>query len=299
MQAVCDKLDATPLYAAFASVCVARLLAQGEAALTEFENSRRTACRSALSVVARLLLLVAGGLALGIVQSSQSAPTTSVVHSEVITSLEHGVAWIWPDSNGPHGDSDTPVPRYLEAAVLSESLVLRAVGVEHGGRTQPLLLPPGVPLLPVIHVEAAADAPSTLTPAHRAAVLAAVRRQAGTAAAGAGLLQLDFEAPSRQREAYVRLIAEVREALPADVRLSVTALAHWCAQGDWLDRLPVDEVVPMLYRLGPQAASWRHRFEQRDHRLARRCLGPALGFATNEPPPARLLARVTRPYWFD
>ena len=55
----------------------------------------------------------------------------------------------------------------------------------------------------------------------------------------------------------------------------------------------------MLYHLGPQAASWRQRFVQRDDRLARRCRGPALGFATNEPPPAPLLARVTRPYWFD
>jgi hypothetical protein len=55
----------------------------------------------------------------------------------------------------------------------------------------------------------------------------------------------------------------------------------------------------MLYHLGPQAAAWRQRFEQADAQLARRCRGPALGFATNEPPPAPLLARTRRPYWFD
>jgi hypothetical protein len=151
----------------------------------------------------------------------------------------------------------------------------------------------------VIHVEAAPDAPAALTPAHRAAVLAAVRRQAATAATGAGTLQLDFEAPPRQRDAYIQLVGEVRAALPPGVRLSVTALAHWCVQGDWLDRLPVDEVVPMLYHLGPEAALWRERFARPDASLAHRCRGPALGFATHEPAPSSLLARITRPYWFD
>jgi hypothetical protein len=219
---------------------------------------------------------------------------TPATRAEVATSLARGVAWIWPDSNGPRGAA-----AYGEAAVLVESLVLRAQGVEHGGRTQSLALPAGVRVVPVLHVEAAADAPDALTPAQRDAILAAVRRHAEVAASGAGLLQLDFEAPARQREAYRALVAQVRAALPAGVRLGVTALAHWCLQGDWLDRLPVDEVVPMLYRLGPDAASWRRRFTRDDTSLARRCRGPALGFATNDPPPAALLARITRPYWFD
>jgi hypothetical protein len=152
-------------------------------------------------------------------------------------------------------------------------------------------------VVPVVHVEAAADAPDSFTPAQRSAILAAVRRHAGRAAAG--LLQLDFEAPPRQREAYRALVAAAREALPAGVRLSVTVLAHWCTQGDWLDQLNVDEVVPMLYRLGPHAEDWRRRFERGDSRLARRCRGPALGFATNDPPSRMLLARAARPYWFD
>lgn len=263
-----------------------------------FESWRRAARPFALGV-AGAVLLVAAGFAAAVVHRGQETADTPATPAEVASSIEGGVAWIWPDSNGPHARAHLPVPRYPEAAVLAESLVLRAVGVERGGRRQPLVLPAGVRLLPVIHVEAAGDAPATFTPAHRAAVLAAVRRHAGAAAAGAGVLQLDFEAPPRQREAYVRLVADVRDALPAHVRLSVTALAHWCVQGDWLDRLPVDEVVPMLYRLGPQAASWRQRFAQPDPRLARRCRGQALGFATNDPPPASLLARVTRPYWFD
>lgn len=180
-----------------------------------------------------------------------------------------------------------------------ESLVLRANGIERGGRTKPLILPAGVRLIPVVHVEALSDAPDNITPAQRKAIVAAVRRHASTASASAGLLQIDFEAPGRMHDSYRQLISAVREALPIGVRLSVTALAHWCTQGDWLDRLPVDEVVPMLYRLGTESAVWRQRFTRSDASLARRCRGPALGFATNDPPPSTLLARTSRPYWFD
>ena len=35
--------------------------------------------------------------------------------------------------------------------------------------------------------------------------------------------------------------------------LSMTALTSWCLDDDWLSSLPVDEVVPMIYRMGPDA----------------------------------------------
>lgn len=242
-----------------------------------------------------IVLLAAGVLVPAVGHRAPEGAYRAASSAEVTASLAHGVAWIWPDSNGPGGDST----HYGEAAVLVESLVLRAGSIERGGRTQPLALPAGVRLVPVVHVEAAADAPADLTPAQRDVIVAAALRHAATATAGAGLLQLDFEAPFRQHDTYRTLVAAIRKALPADVRLSVTALAHWCSQGDWLDRLPVDEVVPMLYRLGPHADDWRRRFAQNDAGLARRCRGPALGFATNDPPPTTLLARTIRPYWFD
>lgn len=224
------------------------------------------------------------------------APATS---AQIASSLARGAAWIWPNSSGPSAAPGDIAP-YREAAVLVESLVLRAQGVERGGRTQALRLPPGVRVVPVVHIESASDAPTEFSETQRSAVLAAVRRHAPVATAGAGVFQLDFEAPARQREAYRALVTAVRKALPDDVKLSVTALAHWCTQGDWLDRLPVDEVVPMLYRLGPHADAWRRRFEQSDNPdLARRCRGDAMGFATNDPPSSKLLARTIRAYWFD
>ena len=166
-----------------------------------------------------------------------------------------GVAWIWPSSNGPVADR---AAGYREAAVLVETLVIHAGGVERMPRMQPLALPSDVKLLPVLHVEAAVDAPDTFSNAQLDDIVAAFSRHAAEADAGAGMLQLDFEAPRRERAAYQALVARTRAALPARTRLSVTALAHWCTESDWLDHLQVDEVVPMLYRLGPQLRiGWR------------------------------------------
>lgn len=258
-------------------------------------SQRRRSAR--MRTVAGILFWTVGVLAHAAPHWAGEPAAGSASSAEVAESLARGAAWIWPDSNGPHRPGTTAAaPVYRDAAVLVESLVLRGSRVERGGRTQPLTLPAGVRLVPVVHVESAADAPDDFTPAQRDAVLAAVRRHGRRAA---GLLQLDFEAPLRQREAYRALVASARAALPTGVRLSVTVLAHWCTQGDWLDRLSVDEVVPMLYRLGPHAEDWRRRFERGDAGLARRCRGPALGFATHDPPPPALLARAARPYWFD
>jgi len=64
-------------------------------------------------------------------------------------------------------------------------------------------------------------------------------------------VQIDFDAAASERGVYRRLIVATRVRLGAGVPLSMTALASWCAGDAWLDGLPVDEVVPMLFRMGP------------------------------------------------
>jgi hypothetical protein len=40
--------------------------------------------------------------------------------------------------------------------------------------------------------------------------------------------------------------------MPAGMPLSMTALASWCSyDAGWIDNLPVDEAVPMLFRMEP------------------------------------------------
>ncbi|MDP3508918.1 MAG: DUF3142 domain-containing protein [Candidatus Melainabacteria bacterium] len=69
-------------------------------------------------------------------------------------------------------------------------------------------------------------------------------------------VQIDFDAKQLERPFYVKLLKHLRQQLPPNLTLSMTALASW-SQGDhWLrqsiahDQLPVDYVVPMFFTMG-------------------------------------------------
>lgn len=61
--------------------------------------------------------------------------------------------------------------------------------------------------------------------------------------------QLDFDARVSEYPVYSSILAEIKQKLP-NTRLTMTALASWCGNKSWLDQLSIEEVVPMLYRLG-------------------------------------------------
>ncbi|TSB01307.1 DUF3142 domain-containing protein [Sphingorhabdus contaminans] len=65
-------------------------------------------------------------------------------------------------------------------------------------------------------------------------------------------VQIDFDAATRGLANYASFLAELRSSLPGDVRLGITGLLDWSAQGDSTDlnRLAgvVDEVVLQTYQ---------------------------------------------------
>ncbi len=74
---------------------------------------------------------------------------------------------------------------------------------------------------------------------------------------GVSAIQIDFDATVSERPLYAALLTMVRRNLPPTMPLSITALASWCIGDPWLENLPpgtIDEAVPMLFRLGPDAA---------------------------------------------
>ena len=75
-------------------------------------------------------------------------------------------------------------------------------------------------------------------------------------------MQIDFDAPVSARAFYRRLIEEVRKRLGPDVFLSITALASWCDAGSWMTDLPVDEIVPLVFRMGQAGESIQARLSR-------------------------------------
>ena len=106
-------------------------------------------------------------------------------------------------------------------------------------------------------------------------MLAGVAKEPGIAA-----LQVDFDAKKSQRGFYRELLWDLRGQMPAELPLSITALASWCSNDDWIGDLPVDEAVPMLFRMEPD----RRRASQDQPRFGIReplCMG-SVGVSTRE-----------------
>lgn len=152
--------------------------------------------------------------------------------------------WYW---DRPAAQLPTPAPD-VGAAVVVMHVYLSGARASRVPRRSALPLPPGVAVVPVVHVEvdravAFAGSEEQMRYLGRTVIDAARR-------AASGLVQLDFEARKSQREFWRATVGFIKAGLPAGTRLSVTALASWCHEDRWLSGLPVDEIVPMYFRLG-------------------------------------------------
>jgi len=152
-------------------------------------------------------------------------------------------------------------------------------------RQQPLLVSPDTPLMSVVRVETRGRAPGILqADATAALVVKAVHAPRVTA------LQIDFDARTSDRTFYAAVLKSVRGRLPRDIPLSITALASWCVDDPWIDPRDVDEIVPMVFQMGPDARHVLTRLEEDGRWPVAACNGAA-GLATDEPhdrlPPAR------------
>lgn len=111
-------------------------------------------------------------------------------------------------------------------------------------RRQPLRIPPGTQTLPVIRIQSTLD--SSIDRVNVLGVANSIARHAKNAR----MIQLDFDATVSQRKWYATLIDSLRSLLPERTKLSITALASWCIGDPWIDKLPIDEAVPMLFDMG-------------------------------------------------
>ena len=103
--------------------------------------------------------------------------------------------------------------------------------------------------------------------------------------------QVDFDARLSQRPFYRRLLEELRTRT-GNARLSIAALASWCFHDDWTRDLPVDAVVPMLYRMGREGDVIRHALHAGREFPNPACAGE-VGYSADEPlAPVRRLRRV-------
>jgi len=167
-----------------------------------------------------------------------------------LSSLPHVILWAWERrENLGFIDPDKTAVAYLATTIDFEgdNVIVRP-------RFQPLTVPPHTMLIAVVRVEILRRTPPTLSASQRARAATII---AGLADTSPAAIQIDFDATRSERAFYRDLLTDVRSRLPAAMPLSITALTSWCLDDDWISALPVDEAVPMLYRMGPDANSIR------------------------------------------
>lgn len=165
-------------------------------------------------------------------------------------------------------------------AVYAEALTLDTYGMHVHPRRQPISLPDGCPTVAVARIEAA-EGPigdDLLEPVGRELVDVAHRP-------GIRALQVDFDAVVSQRPFYSSLLRWVRQGMPSEVELTITALTSWCLADDWIGGLPIDAAVPMLFQMGSDAERVKAYLDGGGDLRSRVCRSN-LGLSTDEWPTA-------------
>jgi hypothetical protein len=171
-------------------------------------------------------------------------------------------------------------PKQTGVAFLARTIRLRSGEVGIGLRLQPLNLPDGTPVMAVARVETDAVNRPTLSAQQREQLVVAIAEMAKLP--NVSNIQIDFDALKSERAFYRDVIVDVRRLLPDAVSLSITALASWCTYDEWLSDLPIDEAVPMLFRMAGDGKQIARRLDAGDDFIAPPCRH-SYGISTDEP----------------
>jgi hypothetical protein len=161
---------------------------------------------------------------------------------ERMQSLPKRILWAWERLEDLHGID----PGKTAVAFLDQTIVL-GPDVVSRPRRQAVVYPTGTRLVAVVRVEVVPG--TVLDESRRQRVVELILHSARRPEIVA--LQVDFDATRSQRSFYADVLRELRQEMPAEMPLSMTALASWCSYDDWIAGLPVDEAVPMFFRMEP------------------------------------------------
>lgn len=161
-------------------------------------------------------------------------------------SFPQTILWAWERPE----DLEFLDPRQFAVAFLAQTLVLKGDEVVFKPRHQPLKVRPETRLIAVTRIESqkTTGVPTALSSTQREKLVGLVLKTRELKNVSA--IQIDFDATTSEREFYRTFLHDLRAKLPDNVPLSMTALASFCVGDRWLQDLPVDEAIPMIFRMG-------------------------------------------------
>lgn len=161
-----------------------------------------------------------------------------------LATLPRVVLWAWERPEDLRGlRADVGVAFLAQTVTIAQGRFLVLP------RRQPLRVSTGTVLIAVTRIETGSTAGFPPAPDQVDAIAAVVAKSAELPRVRG--VQVDFDAVASERQFYRDLLDRLRKRMSPDVALSITALASWCEGDRWLHGLPIDEAVPMLFRMGP------------------------------------------------
>jgi hypothetical protein len=252
--------------------------------------------------------------------SVRPSDVPSSARRTAIRALPQTMLWAWERPE----DLNFIDPRETGVAFLAETInIIRFDDAEPGShsrgalrfsvmpRRQPLRVPEGTSLVAVARIEmrsarmnelkirGTTDSDSGAASENTNASEIAVEIARLAEIRGVVAIQIDFDATVSQREFYAAILRELRKKIPNEMPISITALASWCFGDKWLDALPIDEAVPMLFRMGVDDRNIRFRLARGEDFVSPVCRSSG-GVSTDEIAPNISGAGMSgrRIYWF-
>lgn len=148
-------------------------------------------------------------------------------------------------------------------------------------RAQILRAPQDAKRIAVVRIEPLGKIPPSLSEAQRRqlvkeiALLTSLPRVSG--------IQIDFDARLTERDFYRLLLHDLRRQLKPEYFISMTALASWCMADNWVNSLPVDEIVAMLFDMGADSKKIRALIAANQNCFTVPKEKLSLGLSTKEP----------------
>ena len=246
---------------------------------------------------------------LGYIAAAALASVTFAIHSHTYPGFAHArtnslpdiILWAWERPEDLRFLTD----QRIGVAFLAKTIDLPSRNSSSGTTTaQPIVRPrlqllrvaPGIPLIAVVRIE-------NLATSHGVSGMSSIAAETGEQIvaevtslqdiASVRAIQVDFDATTSQHVFYSALLQDVRRKLRPEIPLSITALASWCIGDPWLRELPpgtIAEAVPMLFRMGPDAANVAAFLRSGEEFRVPTCRN-SLGVSTDEPISRQLLAK--------
>ncbi len=156
------------------------------------------------------------------------------------------ILWAW---ERPEDLKSLDANRFA-VAFLAQTLVLKNDEVILDPRHQPLDVTRETKLMAVTRIESqkTTGQPAALNEPQRKKAVDLILRTVQLRNVSA--IQIDFDATTSERGFYRALLQDLRAKLANNIPLSMTALASFCVGDRWISDLPVDEAVPMIFRMG-------------------------------------------------